>query len=127
MRKSKPPPPPPPVSPLIRSNAGWLQQVHKCSRSHRALRAILAEASPAQLLCLVEICFNLLKGRLPADGRRMRALKGRANYLRRLARVRSERSARRLLLPPEQTGAGLPAVAGLLASLLIPIITEKLL
>jgi hypothetical protein len=82
-------------------------------------------ASDAELLCLVEICLNLLQGRLPAHHRRWMVLRRQADTLRRLSRARSPKTARRLLL--QQQGGGLPAVAGLLASILIPIIAEKFL
>lgn len=111
------------VSPLVKNNVQFLHQVKNCARSSKRVGRIIGEASDEQLLCMVEICLNLLRGRLPVDGRRMRALSRRVAFLRRLARTRKAKCARRLLL--EQKGGGVPAIAGLLASMVLPLIVEK--
>lgn len=118
------------VSPLVLANLSFLRHLVHCSRSVKAIRTAILTASEEQLLCLVEICFNLLRGRLPADGRRMRRMRRHAGMLRRLARCRCPKSARCLLLPSTaksgQKGAGIGAIAGLLASMLLPILVEKI-
>lgn len=118
------------VSPLVLANLSFLRHLVHCSRSVKSIRTAILTANEEQLLCLVEICFNLLRGRLPADGRRMRRMRRHAGMLRRLARCRCPKSARCLLLPSTaksgQKGAGIGAIAGLLASMLLPILVEKI-
>jgi hypothetical protein len=112
------------ISSLIHGNLPFLRSLGgKCAK--RQQENLIAGASDAELLCLVEICLNLLHGRLPAHHRRLMVLRRQADTLRRLSRARSPKTARRLLL--QQKGGALPAVAGVLASILIPLIAEKIL
>jgi hypothetical protein len=114
------------VSPLIESNLPFLRNIHSFAKCPKKIEKIIKNATDGELLCLVEISLNILKGRLPlGDGRRARKLKNQVNTIRRISRTRTAKSARRLLLP-EQKGKGLPAIAGILASVLIPMIAEKI-
>lgn len=122
-------------SPLIHQNLAFLNHVRASKRSRKAIHSLLAGAHPSELLCFVEICLNLLRGRLPLRKRWLRCLQAQANCIRHLARARCARTARHLLLSDvkrrgrggdAQTGAGLPALAGMLASILVPIIAEKI-
>lgn len=108
------------ISPLIRKNLEFLR---KCKKSRRQSK-VIAGATDDQLLCLVEICLNILKGRVPLRKRQLRRLQTQAHLLRRLARTRSSRSARGML---QQQGNGLPAIAGMLASIVVPMIADALL
>lgn len=117
-------------SPLIADNAPFIHRIHKAGRSFRALRKLISEASDTELLCFVEICLNTLRGRIPLKNRHLLRLKQQANLLRRLSRVRCAKSARSLLMPshkPIQRGEGVPAIAGILASILVPMLAEKLI
>ncbi|KAL3085413.1 hypothetical protein niasHT_036145 [Heterodera trifolii] len=82
---------------------------------------IIREASDEQILCMVEICLNILKGRVPLSPRHLKRLKTHAQVLRRLTRTRSSRSAKKVLL---QHGDGLSAIVGLIASIALPLIAD---
>jgi hypothetical protein len=78
---------------------------------------ILKNATTDQLLCLVEICLNIVKSRFKLTTRQKKRLLPYADYIRRLSRIRSENTAKRLI----QKGSGL---GPLFAALLTPIIIE---
>lgn len=84
------------------------------ARSTEKVRALIANASTRQLLALVEISMNVVKGRCELKPRHKKRLIPHAAFVRHLARARSERSARKLLI---QEGDG-PAIASLLAPIL---------
>ncbi|KAL3075851.1 hypothetical protein niasHT_032054 [Heterodera trifolii] len=95
-----------------------------CAKNFGFLLAnvLIRGASDEQLLCLVEICLNILKGRVPLRPRHLNKLKAHAQVLRRLARKRCSRSAKKVLL---QHGDGLPAIVGLIASIALPLIADR--
>lgn len=115
-------------SKLIRQNSNFIKNVQKNGRSCKAVHELMRRASDRQLLCFVEICFNVLKGRIPLSKKQLHRLQKQANLLRKLARTRTARSARYLLTSKHhshhQQGRGLPAVAGVLASVLVPMLTD---
>ncbi|KAL3091200.1 hypothetical protein niasHT_028442 [Heterodera trifolii] len=74
-----------------------------------------------KILCMVEICLNILKGRVPLHPRHLKRLKTHAQVLRRLTRTRCSRSAKKVLL---QHGDGLSAIVGLIASIALPLIAD---
>jgi len=74
---------------LIEKNAGFLNNLLSCSKSKMAVNKIISNASDEQLLCLVEICLNLLKGRLPFHKNRIQNLQNQASLLRKISRSRS--------------------------------------
>jgi hypothetical protein len=118
------------ISPLVQNNANYLANVHKNGRRRLALDALIRNASDVELLCFVEICLNVLKGRVPLRKKHVQRMRTQADLLRRLSRSKCPASARRMLLTRQlnpQTGRGLPAVAGLLASVVAPMFVEKLL
>lgn len=116
-------------SPLIYRNLKFLRDISTCGRSKNAIVARLNVAKDEELLCFVEICLNLLKGRLPLRKRWMRRLRAQAALIRKLSRARSAHKTRQLLTKrlKDQSGDGLPALAGVLASILVPIIAEKMM
>lgn len=85
------------------------------TRSSRKCAKLISAATDEQLLTLVEIALNILKGRFPLKPRYHRKLEPLAESVRKLSRARSPEGARRTL----QIG-GNP----LLSSLLIPIVFE---
>lgn len=114
---------------LLKENAHFIHGLHNSKRSNRAIEALISGASEIELLCLVEICLNLLKGRIPHNllKRYWRRLLCQADLIRRLSRVRSARKARQILLPKSnQQGKGLPAIAGLLATILVPMVIDAI-
>jgi hypothetical protein len=106
----------------IYQNSHFLKQLSDC-RSQRQCQSLIKFANSDQLLSLVEIALNLLKSRLPLTLRQRNQFSRYANFIRNLSRVKSEKSARRILQQP-QTGRGLPA---LLAGLLIPLIGDAVI
>ncbi|KAL3106022.1 hypothetical protein niasHT_025813 [Heterodera trifolii] len=88
--------------------------------SHKKRRHLLSSAGCEELLTLVEICLNLLNGSFCLTRKQEQKLLPFANTIRRLARVRSEQSARKLILQqqPQQEGGSLfaPLLAPILCS-----------
>ncbi|KAL3091941.1 hypothetical protein niasHT_028884 [Heterodera trifolii] len=80
--------------------------------SHKKRRHLLSTAGCEELLTLVEICLNLLNGSFCLTRKQKQKLLPFANTIRRLARVRSEQSARKLILQqqPQQEGGSLRRV-----------------
>jgi hypothetical protein len=102
-----------------------LAQLAACSvRAGGKLRTLVHSASTEQLLCLVEICLNLLHNRVPLNAAALRRLRSHADQIRALSRARSEQRARQILLQGQQSGRGIPAVAAILASTVLPMIAE---
>lgn len=107
----------PKISQLIFDNAEFLKALAR-TRSIRKRKRLLKYAGADQLLALVEICLNILLARFRLTTRQRKRLLPHAEFVRKLARRRTERSARQLLV---QKGSG---IGGLFASLLTPIIIE---
>ncbi|KAL3124013.1 hypothetical protein niasHT_003720 [Heterodera trifolii] len=77
---------------------------------------MIENALDEQLLCFVEMGFNVLKGRVPLGKQQIQRLGALKHHLRRLARARCAKTARRVLLlnrqnQHHQTGAGFPVMA----------------
>jgi superfamily I DNA/RNA helicase len=104
-----------PIGPLILKNYAFLKKLAK-TKSNKKRKSLLDSANRDQLLALVEISSNLLSSFKLGKKQRNRLLPF-APTIRKLSRVRSERSARKLI---QQTGTGVPLFAALLA----PVIAE---
>lgn len=98
----------------VLANKGFLERVARTT-SARKRRRYIEEASAEELLAIVESCFNVLRARLPLSRRQRARLAEHADHIRRISRVRTERSARR----PFQGGDGIA-----IATLLIPVLAE---
>lgn len=121
---------PPVLSEHVRRNIDFFQQLKAARGSPPRCQALVAGASSEQLLCLVESALNILRARVPIQRRHLDRLRQRASDVRTLSRVRSTRSARRLLLNAHapsttQTGRGIPPLVGLLASVLVPVLVQR--
>lgn len=79
---------------------------------------MLKHATADQLLALVEICLNILNSQFRLTTRQRSRLLPYADFLRKLARRRTERGARKHLV---QTGSG---IGGLFAALLTPVLLD---
>lgn len=117
----------------VRRNLHFLKQLARCRKQPERCSKLLESAGPEQLLCLVECCLNLLRGRVQINRRRLEALRPHAAQIRALSRSRSAQSVRKQLTTdinlPEgkgegQTGRGIPLIPLVVGSLL-PIIIEK--
>lgn len=98
----------------------FLDRMARNRRSARKIHAEVGTASSEQLLCLVEICLNILRKRVPLKGRLLRRLRAHAEQIRALSRARSANRVLRILHQQQQHGRGIPAVAGLVASVVLP-------
>ncbi|KAL3071632.1 hypothetical protein niasHT_031996 [Heterodera trifolii] len=117
-------------------NADFLRHFRSKYRSKSSQRQMIENALDEQLLCFVEMCFNVLKGRVPLGKRQIQRLGELKHQLRSLARARCAKTARRVLLlnhhrhhhhHQRQTGAGFPMVASMLASVLLPVLMDNFL
>ena len=99
-------------SPYIRSNYQFLNKLAK-TRSDRKKHSLILEATPEQILSIVEICANILKSNFVLNTSQKNRLARYADYYRAIARSRTERSARNRI----QQGGQL-AIASLLAPVL---------
>lgn len=105
-------------SPLVCSNIAFLKALAK-TKSDRKKRQILRRATTAQLLCIVEICLNLVKNRfLGLSARQKTRIIPYLDFVRRMSRVRTEHGARKMVQKGEGVGAGV------FAAILAPIIVE---
>ncbi|KAL3068191.1 hypothetical protein niasHS_016437 [Heterodera schachtii] len=107
------------VGQRVLDNYEYLKSLGRTT-SHKKRRHLLSTAGCEELLSLVEICLNLLNGSFCLTRKQKQKLLPFANTIRRLARVRSEQSARKLILQqqPQQEGGSL------FAPLLAPILLE---
>lgn len=105
------------VSQVVSDNTHFLRSLAR-TKSSRKRKRILKHAGAEQLLALVEICLNILCSRFKLTTRQKKRLLPYADFVRRLARKRTERGARKILV---QKGSG---VGGLFAALLTPILVD---
>lgn len=104
----------------IKQNSKFLIQLGGAYRSKKLSNTLLQKASSQELLSIVEICWNILRERLPITVKQRKQLIKKAPLIRKISRIRSEKSAKNLF----QTGRGIPAAAALVASLIIPLLSE---
>ncbi|KAL3117523.1 hypothetical protein niasHT_002841 [Heterodera trifolii] len=117
----------PKPSQYIQQNISFFKQLSNCrSARARAYRQLVRGASSEQLLCLVESALNILRERVPLRNTHLQHLRAQAQHVRALGRARSGHGARRLLLR-QQTGRGVPALAGLVASVVLPLLADRLM
>jgi hypothetical protein len=112
------------ISSYIRRNVHFLERLAKSNRRH-PVNQLLAEAGPEQLLCVVECCLNLLRGRLPAlKQRQLDRLRPHAEGIRAVSRLRSAHKVRTHLL--QQKGGGV-ALLPIVLSTVLPIIANQVI
>ena len=112
----------------VNNNKKFLKKLSKICKSSTIINKIISVASTEQLLSLVEISLNILKNRIPSIPRPLlKRLSAQAALIRKLSKARTAEQARLLLLHKQsnQKGRGLPAIAGLLASAVLPLLIEK--
>ena len=103
------------IGPRILENYSFLRQIAKSKSDSKRMKT-LRNASKDELLALVEICSNILSSNFNLTTRHKNKITPFANYIRKLARIRSESAARKIVVQ-KGSGAFLPA-------LLIPVIAE---
>ncbi|KAI6193450.1 hypothetical protein M3Y96_01019000 [Aphelenchoides besseyi] len=97
----------------------FLQRL-KSANSDQKRRDLVADATGAELLALVEIAYNVLHAHFPLKHQQLERLRPHAPLVRKLSRVRSERSARRLV----QSGAGVAALMPIITPILIHLLAS---
>jgi hypothetical protein len=111
----------------ITKSIKFLKKLANSQKNSNKIRDLVGKATNEELLSLVEISLNLLQSRIPLVARtKLKRLANQADLIRRLSRSRTASSARHLLAN-QQSGRGIPQIAGLLASTFLPIIIEKLM
>jgi hypothetical protein len=122
-----------PLGNSIIENAKFIKRLARTKSSRRRTQ-IIQGANTDQLLALVETALNVIKAKQPFWTRHQRGkLYMHAQLIRKLARTRTPKSARRILLcgenQHEQKGGGIPviALAGILSNVLLPYLTQHLL
>uniref|UniRef100_A0A183CQS6 DUF4477 domain-containing protein n=1 Tax=Globodera pallida TaxID=36090 RepID=A0A183CQS6_GLOPA len=113
------------ISPYIKNNVDYIQRLTRCRSSRGCTyQTLIKRASTEQLLCLVECALNVLRSRVPTRRQHLHRLRNQAQLVRALSKSRSAHRARSLLLR-QQTGRGVPALAGLLASVVLPVLADR--
>ena len=113
------------TSELIAANAKFVKTL-ATARSKQRRKHLIRNANTNQILSLVEIALNLLRGRIPIRANHKQRLGTHASDIRRLSRVRSDKAARKVLLKSEQRGSGPFAVASIISRLLVPFLIDAL-
>ena len=103
------------VGPCVLENYKFLQSIAR-TKSIRKRLNIIKNASPAELLTIVEVAKNILASNFPLTGRQKNRLLPFVDSIRKISRSRSELGTRRFI----QSGNGL----NIIPSLLLPIIVE---
>ena len=127
----------PAIGDRVRKNFDFLYRI--CfTRSPGPRWKLVSEASPEQLLAIVDVCYNILRGNMHLQPNHAKRLEQYMDHMRKLARVRSENSALKVI----QKGEGLagkslrttnrPVVIskqrgrGFLPALLVPVLMDVL-
>ena len=100
----------------ICKNIDFLKRISR-SKSERRQKRILKHATSGELLAIVESALNIVKSRFNLTNRQKNKIVPHTEFIRRLTRVRSEKSARQLV----QKGRGV-----VLPAILTPIIISAL-
>lgn|SRR4051794_11068491 len=99
-------------SPYITENIYFLKKLAS-TKSDKKKNVLLLNSSVDQILAVIEIIANVLKFNFPLNLRQRRKLSKFADFYRSLARVKTERTARKRL----QEGGAIP-----IAAILVPIL-----
>lgn len=99
-------------SPYITENLEFLKQLAS-TKSNKRKNILLLNSTTDQILAIIEISANILKSNFPLNNRQKNKLKKFADFYRNLARVRTERTARKRL----QDGGAIP-----IGAILVPIL-----
>jgi hypothetical protein len=110
------------IGPRIINNVSFLKAIAKSKNP--AIRANkLKLASTDELLSIVEIAFNILKGKFTLSPSQRRRLLPFATAIREISRLRSEKSAKRVL---QRGGAIGTAIVSIITPILLEILRSSL-
>ena len=105
----------------ILQNREFLEKIRK-ARSTRRLANLIREANDGQLLAIVDICHNILKGRLKLRHNQRTKLSKNADYYRSLSRARTPATTKKRI----QEGGG-PALLGAIVAPILGALAQTLL
>lgn len=105
-----------PIGNSVCQNLKFLKLLAK-TKSERKRRSQLRLATTSELLSIVEIALNVIKGRFNLTTKQKNRLLPHVEFVRNLGRARSEKGAKKIL----QRGGGI-----LLAALITPVIIEAI-
>jgi hypothetical protein len=97
----------------IIKNQDFLQKICR-TKSNKRFAKLLKTASEEQLLAVVDICHNILKGNLTLKNTQRKKLARSGDYYRAISRARSPHTARRRI----QSGGNI----GLIGAIIAPVI-----
>lgn len=106
----------------IYSNAKFLKLLSR-TKSERKLKSILKKANTEELLSVVEICLNIISSRFTLTPRQKKRLIPYADFVRRIARIKTEKGARKFIVQ-KGTGAGTSFFTALLTPILIELVKK---
>jgi hypothetical protein len=104
-------------SPHIVSNVKFLNKLAK-TRSINKKDALILEATPEQILSIVEICANILNSNFILTELQKRRLAKYADYYRNISRARTDKTARRRISHGLNQQGGQLAISAILAPVL---------
>lgn len=105
------------INPLVCQNYHFLKTLAK-TKSKEKRNKLLKNLTTEQLLVITEICLNIVKSRFELKTKQKKRMLPFADIIRKIARARSEKTARRLV----QKGNGISPF--IFSALLSPIISE---
>lgn len=113
-------------SSYVVKNAEYLNKLAK-TKSERKKHTLLLNATPEQILSIVEICANILKSNFALTNKQKQRLAKHADLYRSIARSRSERTARNRIQQGGQLaiGALLAPVLSVIAQTLLDKVLHK--
>ena len=104
------------VGKLVLENYPFLKRLSR-TKSEDKRESLLRSASRNELLSLVDICHNILKSNFTLSSKQKSKLLPFADIVRKFARIRSERGARKIIKNQKGRGA-------LFTTLLAPVLLE---
>lgn len=104
------------IGQIVFDNENFLRTLAR-TKSSRKRQRLLRSATTQQLLSIVEICLNIIIARFRLTTRQKKRLMPYAHFVRKIARLETERGAKKIL---NQHGNGIPF--GFFAALLTPIL-----
>ena len=105
----------------ITSNKKFLEKLRK-TKSQKKFIKLIRNANDDQLLALVDICFNVIKGNLNIKNRQRIKLANNGDYYRTISRARSPKAAQVRI----QTG-GSPTLVGAILAPVLGALAQNLL
>jgi hypothetical protein len=104
----------PRIGQSVIDNFLFLKKISR-TKSDRKRNQLLRLATNSELFSIIEICYNILKGRSSLTQRQKNRILPHIDIVRKIGRSRSQRGLRQVL----QRGGGIGAIAAILTPILI--------